>query len=47
MRTRISVVTGLLQYLTIGIYTPSNVTIVCARTADDPPEYAGEEALPP
>ena len=47
MRTKTTVATGLVQYLTLGIYTPAQVTIVCAATAADPSDAPGEEPLPP
>lgn len=47
MRVGVSFWSGAVQYLTLGIYTPSRVTIVCAQTATDPPDAPGEEPLPP
>lgn len=36
----------ILQVATLGIYTPSRVTIVCAATLADPPDPPGEGPLP-
>lgn len=47
MRTGSWFLSGALQFLTLGLYTPSTVTIVCAQTAADPPDAPGEEPLPP
>jgi len=45
MRVTNSVLGVFLQSVTIGIYTPSSVTIICAKTASDPPDAAGEGPL--
>jgi hypothetical protein len=47
MRVETPVGLGIIQVATLGLYTPSRVTIVCAATSTDPPDPAGEEALPP
>jgi len=47
MRVSASFSSAALQFLTLGLYSPSIVTIVCAQTAADPPDAPGEEPLPP
>ena len=46
MRLQTPVSAGLLQVVTVGLYSPSIVTIVCAAMPGDPIENPGEESLP-